>query len=127
MFLLPVIYAKKATSSPDFNALMGVLAQYLINTQPAAPQPQQKSWFRRFHDYWTTTPAQKAAAEQQQRSAFQRRQFLSAAAPFVGRIANAYVPGSGDLVTSGLLALGRKLGFGRRRRGGKFKRGKRRN
>ena len=120
-------YARKASTNPDFNALMGVLAQYLINTANARlaaqppPQPEQKSWLRRVHEFWNLTPAQRQ--QQQQKTAFQRGQYLTAAAPFIGKVASAFVPGSGEMVTNGLLSLGKSFGWGRR--GGKLRRSRR--
>ena len=119
-------YAKSATSNPDFNALMGVLAQYLISTagqklSTPPPPPKPKSWFERVRDYWTLTPAEKR--QQEQKTAFSRGQYLTAAAPLIGKVASAFVPGTGDMVTNGLLSLGQRFGWGRR--GGRLRKRRR--
>lgn len=51
-----------------------------------------------------------------------KQNFLQQASPVIGTIANAFLPGTGTLLRTGLSALGSL--FGRGRRGGRVKRGK---
>ena len=114
-------YARQAAANPDFNALMGVLAQYLIASAAnklTQPPPQPKSWLQRTREYLTTSPAERA--RQQQKAAFSKGQYITAAAPFIGRIANSFIPGTGEMIKDGLLSLGKRIGWGRR--GGKLRR-----
>ena len=109
-------YARQAAANPDFNALMGVLAQYLIASAAnklTQPPPQPKSWLQRTREYLTTSPAERA--RQQQKAAFSKGQYITAAAPFIGRIANSFIPGTGEMIKDGLLSLGKKNWMGQKR------------
>ena len=92
-----------SATNPNFNALMGALAQYITNSVPQ----RQKSWLQRANDFFHPQP----------KTAFERGEYLTAAAPFIGKLASAFVPGSGTLVTDGLLSIGKRLGWGWRRAG----------
>ena len=133
--------ARTAVSSPNFNALMGTLFETLtkaqtgntntitpsassaIPTQQEQPQ-QQQSWFKRaltsVNNVMNKTPKQKEEeAQPDTKAAIEKGQYLTAAAPFIGKLANTFFNGSGSLVTDGLLALAKNYGWGRRRGAGK--------
>lgn len=92
----------------------------------AAPQ---KPLLTRVNDYFNGTPEEKAMEEiataepPKAKTAIERGQYLTAAAPLIGKIADAFVDGSGTLVRDGLLSLGRRIGWGWKR-GGKLKKKK---
>lgn len=119
--------AKNAFNNPNFNAIAATLMAFLIkayqqnenNKFENLPLDEKvKTSANKLRSWLTTRSGSETAPKisvDNTKAAVEKGKYLNAIAPIVGSIADLFVKGTGNFVTSGLTALGDKLGFGYRR------------
>lgn len=111
-------------SGVNFNSLAGLITRVVLDYLDARNR-QNESWWQTLARV-PTQGLRSYAKNDGIGNPVSKGTFFKMATPVIGTIANAFLPGWGSLLTSGLRTIGNHfLGSGRRRRGGKRRSGKR--